>query len=175
MSPALAGEFLTTRPLSPRGRLKILYLAERTLSEILIPRPRACPSLPKQLVPGRLGAAPASVLTGYPWPSGPGESSGHTGRTSCCRHGSGPRGRAPGARFLRGEEDAVTAQRVAGTPSLQVSTGPSGGEVPRAAAPASFPGRVPSQEVHPHPDPRPRVAQIPVADREGQPHPSPGS
>ena len=94
------------------------------------------------------------VLTGFPWPSGPGASSWRKDRTSCCRHGSGPRGRAPGARFLRGEEDAVTAQRVAGTPSLQVSTGPSGGEVPRAAAPASFPGRVPSQEVHPHPDPR---------------------
>ena len=151
-------------------RLKIVYFAVNGSCQSFPLRPSsAAGSWPNR------GAAPSLVLTGFPWPSGPGASSWRKDRTSCCRHGSGPRGRAPGARFLRGEEDAVTAQRVAGTPSLQVSTGPSGGEVPRAAAPASFPGRVPSQEVHPHPDPRPRVAQIPVADREGQPHPSPGS
>ena len=123
LSAALAGEFFTTRPLSPRRRLRIVYLAVKeavgTLSEILIPRPRACASLRKQLVPGRLGAAAASVLTGYPWPSGPGESSGHTGRTSCCRHGLGPRGRAPGARFLRREADTVTAWTAVATSSLR--------------------------------------------------------
>ena len=50
LSPALAGEFFTTRPLSPRRRLRIVYLAVKkavgTLSEILIPRPRAAQASP---------------------------------------------------------------------------------------------------------------------------------
>lgn len=97
-------------------------------------------------------------------------------RTSCCRHGSGPRGRAPGGASCGEKRTQLQPREWQGPPVLQVSTDPSGGRGPRALRPRLLsPGRVPSQRPSRTPTRGPRVAQIPAADREGQPHPSPGS
>lgn len=66
-------------------------------------------------------------------------SSARTGRTSCCRRGSGPRGPVPGARFLRGRRGGGHRPESGGDPHPPAIPGPGRGEVPRAAAPARSP------------------------------------
>lgn len=110
------------------------------------------PGLAPQLAPG------SSVLTRFPWPSGPAGSSVRMDRTSCCRRGSCPPGPAPGARYLRGgreDGDRLQSGRDPLVPHPSPRIPPPPGLVPAGAA---SPG-----------------ARRSFPDRSGQPHPSPGS
>lgn len=114
------------------------------------------------------------VLTGFPWHSGPGESSGRKDRISCCRHGSGPRGPAPGAHFLLGRRGGSYSPESIWDPWPPADPGPGPSSLrPGPILPGGGPpmaGSAPEQRL---PDTWPRVAQIFPADRGGPALPFP--
>ena len=151
--------------LCPPKSLRIVYFAGK---EALGPNPRFPPGRPAAAGSRAAGGtAPAWVLTQFPWPSGPGASSGRTGRTSCCRRGSGPGGPAPGARFLRGRRGSGHGPESGRDSHPPATPGPGRGEVPRAAAPARSPraGDPLGGSGTATPDTRQGVAEIPPSSR----------